>query len=421
MSVINNALTNIAKKENGESSTLKRAEIPQQKRSGKLAWAIGGFTLSLALGGWAVSTQIEDSNSERVASAKTTVEVEPLPVPEVPLTEQNVVPEKTATSNKTVAPKKPVVTEKVEIESPTTKLAQNAAVPVYEVEKQTQKPAVKKAVVKKEERKPAPVSKKTAKSETAAKPKQPKKVVAAPEPASEVAKPKKVTQEEPFAVAQVASNPKTIVTEPGSLQVKQVELTPEQISQKAVERAKRALDSNDLETAIKEYEKALKYKPSDDNSRRKLAALYYGKQNVRKSVDVLRQGIRLDEDNQSLRIALSKILVREGQQEAALSPLIHLPESPTIDYLSLRAGLAQQAKINDIALETYQLLVNKEGDNGRWWLGLAIQQERALQYQEAIYSYTQAQTRVGVSNNTQAFIRDRLSLLNNLVGNKNAN
>ena len=90
--------------------------------------------------------------------------------------------------------------------------------------------------------------------------------------------------------------------------------------------------------------------------RQKLAALYYGKGDVRRAFDLLQSGIELNHNGETLRIALAKLLMKENQTEAALSPLSYLPQSPSVEYLSLRAALAQKSKFNDIALESYQLL-----------------------------------------------------------------
>ncbi len=130
----------------------------------------------------------------------------------------------------------------------------------------------------------------------------------------------------------------------------------------------------------------------------------------------MQQGIRLNESSQGLRIALAKVLIKEGQAEAALSPLVYLPSNVNIDYLELRAALSQQVKNQEIATETYQILTQRAPDNARWWLGLAIQQERALEYQKAYHSYQAAINKVGVSKQTQAFIRERLTLLKDLQG-----
>lgn len=204
------------------------------------------------------------------------------------------------------------------------------------------------------------------------------------------------------------------------LQVEQVELTPEQVAEQAVSRAQRALDSNDLATAIRAYQTALRYRPLDDTSRKRLAALYYGQQDMRSAVEVLRKGIRLEQDNQVLRIALSRLLTRQEQTQAALSPLRYLPAAPSVDYLALRAALAQQQQETSLALQSYQLLTEREADNARWWLGLAIQHERLLQQAEAEQAYTRALEGVGVSNQSRIFIRDRLSVLQGLQGEQGA-
>lgn len=59
--------------------------------------------------------------------------------------------------------------------------------------------------------------------------------------------------------------------------VEQVSLTPEQLAQKALQRAQKAMESNELQTAVSAYTEALRYTPHDEMARQKLAALYYGK------------------------------------------------------------------------------------------------------------------------------------------------
>ena len=53
MSVINNALSELAKKES--TTSIEAAVVPKVKTRSPLVWVVGGFTLSLAMGGWAVS------------------------------------------------------------------------------------------------------------------------------------------------------------------------------------------------------------------------------------------------------------------------------------------------------------------------------------------------------------------------------
>lgn len=49
--------------------------------------------------------------------------------------------------------------------------------------------------------------------------------------------------------------------------VEQVSLTPEQLAQKALQRAQKAMESNELQTAVSAYTEALRYTPHDEMAR----------------------------------------------------------------------------------------------------------------------------------------------------------
>ncbi|WP_143698113.1 tetratricopeptide repeat protein [Vibrio sp. qd031] len=203
--------------------------------------------------------------------------------------------------------------------------------------------------------------------------------------------------------------------------IEQVDLTPQDLAKQAISRARKAVESNDADTAISEYTKALRFVPTDEATRQRLAALYYGKRQTRKAMDLLQQGIQINQDGEPLRIALAKLLIKEKQTEAALSPLAYLPDNASNDYLALRAGVAQQIKSVDIAKQSYSMLAEREPQNGRWWLGLAIQQERSLEFELAMASYQSALGKVGVSNSSQDFIRQRIALLTSMQESSDGN
>ena len=212
----------------------------------------------------------------------------------------------------------------------------------------------------------------------------------------------------------IPSTPREKVTEEFS--VEEVELLPSDLAQKSREVAKNALDRSDFKEAMKAYYTVLKYQPSDEESRKKLAALLYGKREVQESAAVLQQGIKLDHNSISLRLALSSLLQKEEQPEAALSVLEYIPLEANVDYLATRGGLAQKLKLMDLAKESYQMLVDKDPDNGRWWLGLAIVYEREAQVKKAYETYQRALVKPGLSRSSQAFIRDRIKLLATMEG-----
>ncbi|UPQ88293.1 tetratricopeptide repeat protein [Vibrio sinaloensis] len=222
----------------------------------------------------------------------------------------------------------------------------------------------------------------------------------------------KVKSEPRAAQAQPATATSDVVA--GELVVEQVSLTSEQLAQKAAERGRKALDNNNLKQALDAYHQALRYTPNDGDIRQRLAALYYGKGEVRKAAELLQKGIALNGNDVDLRLALAKMLLKEQQAPAALTVLSALPEQASVEYLSLRAALAQKQKQDALALASYQQLVQLEPDSGRWWLGLAIQQERAFDLTQAKASYAEALTKLGLSSQSQQFIRDRLALISRL-------
>ena len=201
-------------------------------------------------------------------------------------------------------------------------------------------------------------------------------------------------------------------------QVEEVELLPSDLAQKSRDAAKKALDRSDFKEAIKEYYTVLKYQSSDEESRKKLAALLYGKREVQEAAAILQQGIKLDHDSVSLRLALASLLQKEEQIEAALSVLEYIPLDANVDYLATRGGLAQKLKLMDLANESYQMLIKKEPENGRWWLGLAIVYEREAKVQQAYEAYQTALIKPGLSRSSLVFVRDRIKLLATMEGNK---
>jgi len=352
MSAMNDALSELASKKTSCSEGIVKAEVKPVKQRAILPWVVGSFGLSLAVGGWAVSQQ------EVVVSHPQALSI----------------PEPASNHSTAVSPTSKINTDQQPVYQSTSNRE--------ELSSATSKPVVRKA-----------------------------DVVAKSPPA--VAKPKS----EPILVAQVNSVDKAKPApsaKSGEVVIEQVELTPQQLAKKAQERAKKALDSNNLAEALKNYHEALRYTPTNDEVRRRLSALYYGKGEVRKAAEILQKGIALDPDNGQLRLSLAKMLMKEKQGEAALTVLSTLPQSASVEYLSLRAVLAQKAKQDDLALQSYQKLVEREPESGRWWLGLGIQQERAFDLDSAKTSYQQAITKLGLSSQTQQFIRDRLTLISRL-------
>ncbi len=401
MSVVTNALSKLSEKENQGPRVIQKAVVPSIKKSGPpLLWIGVGVCVSLVIGGWAITSNSDEQLTVNRAEGqpplvKTTAKVNAPTT--LPPTQR-----KTNNDSDVQVYSAPTPVTKKTVEASSVKVASRSQV----------KPSVEKEVVK-----PTPVPVVAKSIPIKAKPVPVKAKVTTPKPVR-TAQPAPVEMTQPILVAKATpSQP----LEEQTMLVEQVELTPQQLANKALTRAEKAMESNDFRTAMQEYSRALRLVPTDERTRKKLSALYYGRHQTRQATELLQQGIKLNHDGEALRLALAKLLLREKHSEAALTTLTYLPSSASVDYLALRAGVAQQLKNTQIALQSYQHLVKHQPESGRWWLGLAIQQERSSDYKSAKNSYTNAMNKVGISSNSMDFIRQRLEFLNTMQENINGN
>ncbi|HGH6007610.1 TPA: tetratricopeptide repeat protein [Vibrio cholerae] len=383
MSVVNEALAKSAQRSHSRLSNIERIDVAKPKARPAWLWVMLGFGVSLAVGGWSISLQSVDT----IPSSAEVVRPE-VSSPTQKTTQQSIALYQAPVNSEALANKNTLVQKET---LPKNETAVNKTL----LAKVDSQPISLKQTVNRQQEQAALGTELNA------------------EPVLNLADNSELSFFEEEVSSLPSSSPVMIV--------EQVSLTPEQLAQKALQRAQKAMESNELQTAVSAYTEALRYTPHDETVRQKLAALYYGKGDGRKAFDLMQAGIERNPDGEVLRLALAKLLVKEKQDAAALVPLAYLPSQPSIEYLSLRAALAQKTKQDEIARESYQQLTEKDPNNGRWWLGLAIQQERALQWPAAQRAYQQALNKVGLSSQSQAFIHQRLQLLASLEETQGAN
>lgn len=374
MSEINKALAELASQKK-QPTQLQRAVLPKVSSANPILWIATGFALSLVVGGWAI-TQSQPEGQIVRAPITTVTTVQANEVSLVSPTQKVL----SATSESVVVSQPAVFTD-VTTNSP--KMAAEKSV-IRQVPTKVTTTSTKESIV-------------VAKTDVPAK--------------------RQTTESHTHSSSAVTSGNQVsapVSSESEGMVIEQVELSKEQLAEKAIGRAEKALDANNLQNALSAYSEALRHTPNNEVVRRKLAALYFGKGDSRKAYELLQAGIALDPEGETLRIALSKMLIKANQNEAALSPLVAIYDHSGKEYIAMRAALAQKLKKDDIALESYQRLSKMDSENARWWLGLAIQQERALDFKSAQNSYQAALSKVGISNQSQRFIKDRLALLQNL-------
>ncbi|MEZ8105638.1 tetratricopeptide repeat protein [Vibrio cortegadensis] len=392
MSAMNNALSELANKDQSLSAPIEKAQVNKVKSRSPVVWVALGFSLSLAVGGWAVSQQ-----SDMIVTSENTVNL------------RDDSKSGKESDIRTLAEKK--VADKKESDfTPVTPEKTIQAVTIFEPVNDEKKKSVsvssQKPIHVAKINQPQSVESQSAKVQLVN---------------SQIAE-RKSSQSTRAVKANESTKETNVKTAPTSaMVVEQVELTPEALAQNALSRAKKSLDSNDMNGALSNYSEVLRYTPKNEVARQKLAALYYGKGDARKAYDILQYGIKLSPDSEDLRLGLSKLLIKEKQPDVALSPLIHLPPNPSIRYLAMRAALGQKSKQSEVTLESYQQLVGLDPENGRWWLGLAIQQERNMDFDSAFNSYQQALSLIGISKQSQNFVRDRMKVLRTIQESTSAN
>ncbi len=195
------------------------------------------------------------------------------------------------------------------------------------------------------------------------------------------------------------------------LSIQTVALTPNELAQVEYLNAEKALEQEDSKQAVMNLEAALNYRPNWIMARQRLAALYYGRGEVREAIATLEKGLAKQPNQPELRLTLAKLLVNESQNQAALAVLNDKSGSMNTQYLAMRGALAQKLNNNAVALNSYQQLVRVASFDGRWWMGLAIAQDRSGDMKKAVESYRKALQLGNISASSQQFIQQRLAAL----------
>lgn len=192
------------------------------------------------------------------------------------------------------------------------------------------------------------------------------------------------------------------------MSVTPVSLTPPERVALYRRQAKQAMDSGDPVAATKALEKVLSLETSAYADRIQLATLYFANQQTAKAAELLRQGIEQMPENPELRLAMARLYIKQEAIDQAWYFLSGV--TPDInqyrEYFATLAGVAQRRGDNLAARDTYAALVEIAPSQGRWWLGLAIAQDRLGEYQQARTSYLRSANQ-DISNSLRKFAEQR--------------
>lgn len=207
-------------------------------------------------------------------------------------------------------------------------------------------------------------------------------------------------------VSAIESKPKA-----NKMSVSRRQLTADELAEQKLVLVEKALAAKQVEKAEKLLEDVVIIRPRDSQTRKKLAALWFGRQAYQDAVNLLSQGISLDSKDSSLRQMKARIHLKQGQFTAALNTLKPLAQLKDEQYQIMLANTAQQAKQNKIAVDAYKVLIAMKPEIGRWQLGLAVLYDKNSQFELASLTYKKALTKNDLSISSENFIKQRIQVI----------
>lgn len=231
-------------------------------------------------------------------------------------------------------------------------------------------------------------------------------------------KPKAIEQ---VKAADIKSDIKTVVKKddaPGDskpkdshLSISRTQFSPKSLIKQKVARAEKALEHKDIAKAESLYEEVLILDPNHKLSRKKLAALWFGREELSNAINILSQGINLDSQDKEMRVMKARIYLSKGAMEQAYSTLKPLHYVDDVEYQSLLAQLAQELQQHPETVAAYFKLTQLQPHIGRWWLGLAAAYDSSSHFDEAKLAYKTALDKSNLSISSAKFAHQRIQAL----------
>lgn len=195
------------------------------------------------------------------------------------------------------------------------------------------------------------------------------------------------------------------------MSVSRRQLSADELAEQKLVLVEKALDAKQIEKAEKLLEDVVIIRPNDSQTRKKLAALWFGRQAYQDAANLLSQGISLNSKDNSLREMKARIHLKQGQYSAALNTLKPLADLKNEQYQVMLANTAQQANQNEVAVDAYKVLIAMKPDIGRWQLGLAVLYDKNSQFALASKAYKKALTKNDLSVSSENFIKQRIQVI----------
>ncbi|RUO41833.1 hypothetical protein CWE22_06680 [Pseudidiomarina aestuarii] len=199
---------------------------------------------------------------------------------------------------------------------------------------------------------------------------------------------------------------------PSTFAVERVQLSPNELAETNLQKARSALRRGEREQGQELLEKALTVMPEHVAVRSELAAYWYGRGFATRAVAILQQGLDRVPQQSQWQLLLGRILERMGRIEDAYIALQSVDSSSAeyIDLLEVRGNAANQLGYFSEAAQDFLALASLKSE-GRWWLAAAVAFEDAGEPAAALRAYRQAAFARDLGVDARRYAEDRLQAL----------
>lgn len=179
------------------------------------------------------------------------------------------------------------------------------------------------------------------------------------------------------------------------------------------QQAQDALQSGDTAYAAGLLKQLVDLEADNLPARKKLAALLFAQKQHKSAEQLLLDGIEIHATSSELRMMLARLYSQNGDRQKAhlvlLEHNVNALQEP--DYLSYRASLSDQLQQYEAARTDYRSLAEGYPDNPKWWLGLAVAEERLGNNRAAYNAYQKVTVLKQLSNEIAQFVQQRMQYL----------
>ena len=174
-----------------------------------------------------------------------------------------------------------------------------------------------------------------------------------------------------------------------------------------------SLQNGDTPAAIKDLNELISLEPRNVSARKRLASLLFANGDPVRAAMLLHQGLQLNPEDSSMRLMQARLLFREKKNIQALALLKEHPRMVIADdeLLSFRAALAEKQSDYQTSHEDYSTLLQRQPNNARWILGLAISQDKQKMHEQAVSNYRKVKSSNQLSAQVLSFVDGRLAVL----------